>query len=311
MDGISAEEALRLLNIDDELELYTFFKRASDKRREVFGDKITTCSIINARCGGCPEDCAFCAQSRSSKADIKKYPLIPEDEMLLAASNAVENKTSNISVVTSGRAVNASKELDSICSFVEKISRQNKIKPCASLGILNKEALKKLKDAGLSRYHHNLEAAESYFKSICSTRSYEDQIDTIKAAKELGLSLCVGGIFGMGESKEQRIELLETIRSLDVDSVPLNFLSPILGTKLENMKDLSPLDCLKIIASARLMMPDKTIRICGGRENNLRDFQSWIFFAGANGLMVGGYLVTSGRDVNDDLQMIKDAGLSL
>jgi biotin synthase len=168
-----------------------------------------------------------------------------------------------------------------------------------------------LKEAGLSRYHHNLETAESFFHKICSTRSYEDQINTVKIAKDLGFSVCSGGLFGMGESLEQRVELLETIRSLDVDSVPINFLCPIPGTRLEHMKDLSPRDCLKIIAAARLMMPDKIIRVCGGRELNLRDFQSWMFFAGANGLMVGNYLVTSGRDIYADFQMIQDAGLTL
>lgn len=307
--GISAKEALRLIKIKDETELYALFKRASEKRREFFGNRVTICSIINARCGGCPEDCSFCAQSKSSKAVIEKYPLVSEKEICSAASHASENKAANFGIVTSGRAVNASKELDSICSAVEKISHENKISPCASLGILNRESLQKLKEAGLSRYHHNLETAESFFGHICSTRSYEDQINTIKAAKEIGMSVCAGGLFGMGESEEQRIELLETIRALDVDSVPLNFLSPIPGTKLENMRDLTPRECLKIIAAARLMMPDKVIRVCGGREANLRDFQSWIFFAGANGLMVGGYLVTSGRDVETDLQMIKDAGL--
>ena len=191
------------------------------------------------------------------------------------------------------------------------IARDLPIKPCASLGILDLESLKQLKEAGLTRYHHNLETAGSYFKVICSTRNYEDQTDTVRNAKKAGLSVCSGGIFGLGESKGQRVELLETIRDMDVDSVPVNFLNPIPGTPLENMKQLTPLDCLKIIAVARLMLPNTNIRICGGRECNLRDFQSWIFLAGADAVMIGGYLVTSGRDVKLDLQMIRDAGMRL
>ncbi len=311
MNGISSKEALELLNISDELELFKCFSRASELREKYCGQTIVPCSIINARCGGCPEDCAFCAQSKSSKAQFDKYPLVSKETMFKAAEKAAADKASYFSVVTSGTAVNASKELNIICEAIEKITKELPIKACASLGILNKKALRQLKDSGMTRYHHNLETAGSYFGKICTTRSYESQLDTIRFAKELGIALCVGGIFGMGESKEQRIELLETIRSLDVDSVPLNFLNPIQGTKLEKMDDLSPRECLKIIAAARLMMPDKSIRICGGRERNLGDFQSWIFFAGADGIMIGGYLVTSGREVGDDLKMIEGSGLTI
>ena len=149
------------------------------------------------------------------------------------------------------------------------------------------------------------------FKVICSIRNYKDQTDTVGNAKEAGLSVCSGGIFGLGETKTQRVELLETIRALEVDSVPVNFLNPIPGTPLENMKELSPLECLKIIAVARLMLPSINIRICGERECNLGDLQSWIFLAGADAVMIGGYLVTSGRDVKLDLKMIRDAGMKL
>jgi len=182
---------------------------------------------------------------------------------------------------------------------------------CASLGLLDEELLKKLKKAGLKRYHHNLETARSYFSEICGTRSYDDQIKTIKDAKSAGLEVCCGGIFGLGESLEQRIELLDTIRSLDIDSVPLNFLNPIPGTRLEGSRNLTPDDCLKIIAVARLMMPDKSIRVCGGREFNLKDRQGDIFQAGADSLMIGGYLVTPGNRVDIDKKMIEDAGMVL
>jgi biotin synthase len=176
---------------------------------------------------------------------------------------------------------------------------------------MEKDILQKLKDSGLKRYHHNLETARSYFSEICGTRSYDDQIKTIENAKSAGLEICCGGIFGLGESLEQRIEMLDTIRSLDIDSIPINFLNPIPGTKLAECENLTPEDCLKIIAAARLMMPDKSIRVCGGREFNLKERQSDIFRAGADSLMIGDYLVTSGNKIDTDREMIANAGLEL
>jgi len=311
MNGISYKDALNILKTEKEAELFDIFKKASEARRSYFGSQITTCSIINARSGGCSEDCSFCAQSKISKAAFKSYPLLSENKIFKSAEAASKNKVSRFGIVTSGRAVNISKDLDTICKAVKKISEELPIAPCASLGILKKEVFERLKETCLRRYHHNLETAGTYFSKICSTRTYRDQIDTVHRAKESGLSVCSGGIFGLGETKEQRIELLETIRALDVDSVPVNFLNPIPGTKLEGLNELTPVECLKIIAAARLMMPGKNIRICGGREVNLGDFQAWIFSAGADALMVGNYLVTSGRDINADMKMIEGAGLHL
>lgn len=311
MDGISTEEALKIIEVEDRVQLLELFSRASKKREQHCGNKVTACSIINARCGGCAEDCAFCAQSKNSTAKIDYYALVSEDKIIKAAEKAVKDGAHHFGIVSSGRAVNVSKDMEVICRAVEHISKKLPISPCASLGISDKKSLRRLRDSGLARYHHNLETSESFFPKVCTTRTYKSQIDTVKDAKDAGLSICSGGIFGLGESRGQRIELLDAIRSLNVDSVPLNFLVPIPGTRMEKMKELTPFECLKIIAVARLMMPDKTIRVCGGREYNLRDFQSWIFSAGADGLMVGGYLVTLGREVHADLQMIKDAGMVL
>lgn len=311
MNGITVKEAVDILKTDNLDELDKIFDRANTVRAKYFGNKISACSVVNARCGGCGEDCAFCAQSKHSSAKVNFYPLISEDEMVAAGKKAESDKAGKIGIVTSGRSVAPGKELDSICNAVKRIANNLKVAPCASLGLLSEESLKQLKAAGLTRYHHNLETSESFFGKICGTRNYTDQLETVKNAKNAGLEVCCGGIFGLGETCEQRVELLETIRGLDVDSVPLNFLNPIKGTRLENMNDLTPLECLKIIAVARLMMPDKTIRVCGGREYNLRELQSEIFRAGANGLMVGGYLVTSGNPVEDDHQMIKDSGMVL
>ena len=311
MKGISVKEAVELLNLDDRNEIEALFRRASEIREKNFKNSVSACSIINARCGGCSEDCAFCAQSQHSSAEVDYYSLISSDAMYKIAEESEKNGANRVGIVTSGRSVKEGTELDAICETVEKISSGLSIDSCASLGLLDEKLLKTLKDAGLKRYHNNLETARSYFPEICGTRSYDDQIKTIESAKAVGLEVCCGGIFGLGESLEQRVELLETIRSLDIDSVPLNFLNPIPGTKLEGSKNLTPEDCLKIIAVARLMMPDKSIRVCGGREVNLKDNQGDIFKAGADSLMIGGYLVTPGNRVDIDKKMIADAGMSL
>ena len=309
MSGISCQEAVNVLNISTLPELLQLFSKTSSTREKFYGTKVATCAIINARSGNCPENCAFCSQSSRSNAEIIKFPLVSAEEMFSQAQQAEEYGAHRYGIVTSGRAVNMSKELDEICRAVSMIKEQLNIKVCASLGILNKESLQQLKNAGLDRYHHNLEASKSYFPEICTTRKFEDQLQTISFAKEAGLSLCVGGIFGLGESKEQRIEMLDNIRELHIESVPINFLTPIKGTLLEKNNELSALDCLKIIAAAKLMMPEVSIRICGGREYNLGEMQSLVFAAGAEAIMIGSYLTTSGRNTQTDLKMIKDAGL--
>ena len=160
-------------------------------------------------------------------------------------------------------------------------------------------------------YHHNLETARSFFPEICTTHDYDEDVETVRIAKEAGMKVCCGGIFGLGESPDQRVELALTLRELDVDSVPLNFLNPVPGTRLEGARNLTPMECLRIIALFRFFLPDRRISVCGGREPNLREFQSWIFMAGASGTMVGNYLTTSGRDRETDLQMFQDAEMTL
>ena len=282
------------------------------KTREAYaGNEIRMCAIINARCGNCSENCAFCAQSGRSKAAIDKYPMKSAQEIFEHAKLAEEYGAVRYGIVTSGRSVQKGRELDIICEALELIRTKLSIVPCGSLGILSKDVMQILKKAGLDRCHHNLETAESHFAKICQTRNYTDQIRTVTEAKEAGLSVCSGGIFGLGETDGQRIEFLSTLRSLEVNSIPINFLNPIPGTPLENATPLTVVECLRIIATARLMMPETSIRICGGREKNLRDFQSWLFAAGADSFMTGGYLVTAGRDNNTDKKMIEDAGLTL
>jgi len=273
-------------------------------------DIVFTCSIINAKSGACSEDCAFCAQSAYHKTNIKIYTLLPESEVLFKAEEMKKGGATKFSIVTSGYKLKK-REIESIANMIRLINEKIDINVCASLGILDKDTAKILKDAGLSRYHHNLETARSFFPNICTTHSYDEDIETLYIAREAGLEVCSGGIIGLGESWDQRIELAFTLKELNVDSIPINFLNPIPGTRLQDMPLLSPMDALRTIAIFRIINPEKDITICGGREKVLRDLQSWIFFAGANGVMIGDYLTTKGRNIEDDIKMIEDLGLSI
>lgn len=310
--GITTQEANKLMNLSDS-SVMALISRAEKVRLKYRGTEVVTCAILNAKSGNCSENCSFCPQSSHSSSDIETYDLKKTDEVVVKAQEALEGHAHSFGIVTSGRKVHKGDEKKSISDSIKAITDETDISACGSFGIIDKEYMQELKDNGMKALHHNLETARSFYPNICTTRTYDDNVNTIKAAKEVGLSVCCGGIFGMGESNEQRVEFLETLRELDVDSVPVNFLNPADGTPLAALAPptLTPLECLKIIAIARLMMPKTQIRICGGREKNLRDMQSWIFAAGADALMIGSYLTTTGRDVNDDMQMIKDAGMTL
>ena len=213
-------------------------------------------------------------------------------------------------IVTSGTRINPGKEFEQLLTVIRKIQQETTITPSASIGILDRESAKALYAAGCGTYHHNLETARSFFSEICTTHSYDEDVTTVKVAKEAGMQVCCGGLFGLGESLLQRVELGMTLRKLNVDSVPINFLNPVDGTPLEGQQLLTPMDCLRIICLFRYLLPDKKISICGGGSINLRDFQSAIFMAGASGVMVGNYLTTSGRDFDTDKQMFIDAEIN-
>jgi len=308
--GIDTKEALELIALEGKA-VYALLARANTVRLETRGMTVRLCGVLNAKSGNCTEDCKFCAQSAHNEANIDCYSLMSADRMVAAASRCQENRAGRFGIVTAGVATENPAEVVQIEKAVHTISRELKIKPCASLGKISKETLVRLKEAGLTRYHCNLETAESFFQNICTTRPWQEAVNTVKAAKEVGLAACSGGLFGLGESPAQRVELLDAVRDLDVDAVPLNFFNPIEGTALDHLKPLTPLECLQVVAVARLMMPTKEIRVCGGREKNLRDLQSVALISGADGLMVGGYLTTGGRAVEDDLQMIADAGFEV
>ena len=275
-------------------------------KESAFGNVAQLCSIINAKSGRCQENCAFCAQSAHHQSSPPVYPLKSREEIIDGARRAEEEGSHCYGIVTSGTKPEIGSEFGTILSAIREIRERFAIEPSASLGLLTEELARALADAGCVTYHHNLETARSFFPKICTTHDYEEDVNTVRLAKASGMKVCCGGIFGLGESIEQRVELAETLRELDIDSVPLNFLNPIQGTPLENHRSLSPMDCVRAITMFRYFMPDKPISVCGGRETNLRELQSWIFMAGASGTMVGNYLTTSGRDRDVDMQMFDD-----
>ncbi len=306
--SIDKEYALELSRAAG-LDIFKLFYLANLTRVKYRGNRVDLCSIVNAKSGACPEDCSFCAQSVHSRTDVKAYPLITEEKILEAAVSAKKFGAKRFCVVTSGRKVSG-KEIENICSFVSNIKNLGLL-PCATLGMLSLSELEMLKEAGLHRYHHNLETSEAFFKEICTTHTFREKIKVIEAAKSLSLSVCSGGIFGIGESWEDRIDMAFALKELKVNSVPINFITPVYGTPLGDTELLNPMEALKIISIYRLILPESEIRICGGRPNTLRDLNSYIFMAGADGLLIGNYLTTSGRYPDDDLQMIKDMELEI
>lgn len=276
-----------------------------------FGSTAQLCSIINAKSGHCRENCAFCAQSSHHVAATPVYPLKSYEELVEGAQRAEAEGSHCYGIVTSGTRPEPGKEFDTILAALREIRKSCAIEPSASLGLLTAEMARDLAAAGCVTYHHNLETARSFFPEICTTHDYEEDIETVRLAKAAGMKVCCGGILGLGESLEQRVELAETLRELDVDSIPLNFLNPVKGTPLENCRSLTAMDCLRAITMFRFFLPEKPISVCGGREVNLRELQSWIFMAGASGTMIGNYLTTSGRDRVVDLQMLEDVEVTV
>ena len=278
---------------------------ANKARQKYIKNNLEICSIINAKSGKCSEDCKYCAQSVHHKTNIQTYPLKSEDEIFAEAIQAEKNKAQRFGIVTSGNTL-TDEEIKTICNATTKILKNSKIKVCGSLGALTEIQMQKLKDAGMDRYHHNIETSRNFYPSIVSTHSFEDRLKTIKRAQKLGFSVCSGVILGLGESWQDRIEMATTLKEMKIDSVPLNILMPISGTKLENNAPLNAAEIIRTIAIFRVILGNISIRFCGGRELNLKDFQGLGFLAGANGMMIGGYLTTNGRSVTEDHKLMNE-----
>jgi biotin synthase len=308
--SLSFNEALKLIKLPDEKSLLLLAK-ANELRQKYKGNKISLCAIVNAKSGKCSENCSFCAQSahHAAKASCPTYQLISADETVRTAKKARQNQANCFSIVTSGKGTKSEAELEEICKALKEIKKTG-MRRCVSLGILSREQLKRLKKAGLTRLHHNLESAESFFNKICTTHTFSERLQTIKDAKAVGLEVCAGGIFGLGETIRQRIELAFALKELEVESVPINILHPIAGTPAaNNHKPMTPWEVLRLIAVFRLIMPKADIGLFGGREYALGSLQPLLFLAGANVILTGDYLVTKGQENNKDIEMIKALGL--
>jgi biotin synthase len=302
---LSAADAAFLASISGQ-NLFDLFSAANRIRGHYQGNSIDLCSIVNAKSGKCPEDCSYCAQSTKSRAQITAHPLLDKKQVFAKAAEAKKGGAKRFCIVTSGRRVSG-KELLKIAEMVSGVKKLGLL-PCATLGLLTKDDLTILKRAGLNRYHNNLETSERFFPNICTTHSYDEKKETIRSAREAGLSICSGGIFGLGETWQDRIDMAFALRDLEPDSVPINFLAPIKGTTFARNKPLEPLEALKIISLYRFILPDKQIRVCGGRLQTLAELNSFIFFAGASGLLIGNYLTTLGRGYEEDRRLIRNLG---
>jgi biotin synthase len=301
------EEIFRL----EGAELWAGLAEASRVRQQRCGQQVSFCVIINAKSGMCSEDCAFCSQSARAASQVAHYPLLFREELVDAAEQAAASGASRFSLVTAGRGLLSPRDRNAVLEAVAAIKATIPIRVCASLGIVDRGFLTELKAAGLYRFHHNLETAASFFPSICTTHSFAERVATIEAAREAGLSVCAGGIFGLGETLAQRWEMAQTLKNLPVDAIPLNFLHPLPGTPLARRSLLSPLEALKTVMAYRLYFPDRSLIICGGRQMTLRSLAPLLFMAGADSVMTGDYLTTKGRMPDEDRQMLMDLGLDL
>lgn len=305
---LTNDEALAILHIPDE-ELLPLLQGAYTIRKHYYGNKVKLNMIMNAKSGYCPENCGYCSQSSISTAPIEKYPFITKEEILAGAKQAFDNQIGTFCIVASGRGPTR-KDVNVVSEAVKEIKEQYGLKVCACLGLLKDEQAEQLKEAGVDRYNHNLNTSARHHDYITTSHTYEDRVNTVEMAKRHGLSPCSGAIIGMKETKQDVVDIAYALHALDADSIPVNFLNAIDGTKLEGTKELNPRYCLKVLALFRFINPTKEIRISGGREINLGTLQPLGLYA-ANSIFVGDYLTTAGQEKNKDYQMLEDLGFEI
>lgn len=305
---LSNEEAMSILNSPD-LELLELLNGAYTIRHHYFGNKVKLNKIINTKSGSCSENCGYCSQSSVSSAPIEKYRMMDKDTIVEGAKQAYEQKVGTYCIVASGRGP-SNKDLETVVSAVEEIKNKYDLTVCACLGILKREQANLLKEAGVDRYNHNLNTSENHHESITTSHTYQDRVSTVDLVKEAGISPCSGVIIGMRETKQDVIDMANSLKEIDADSIPVNFLHAIDGTPLEGTHELNPRYCLKVLALMRFINPTKEIRISGGREVNLRSLQPLGLYA-ANSIFVGDYLTTEGQESSADLEILKDLGFEI
>lgn len=305
---LNHEECLGILRTPPE-KMLDLLQATFKVRETYFGRKVIVQLLVNARSGSCSEDCAYCSQSALSSAEIDKYPLINEEEILAGALAAREARAVRYCIVASGRAP-GKENLERICHAARRIKRDIGISLCASLGFLDEKGARALKSAGIDRYNHNLNTSKAFYPRICSTHTYSERTETILQAREAGLELCSGALLGMGESDEDIIDLALAFREFKPESIPVNFLHPIDGTALEKVDYLTPLKCLAILCLFRFLNPQSELRASGGREYHLRSLQPLALYP-ANSIFVSGYLTTSGQKPEEAWKMIEDMGFEI
>jgi len=305
---LTRSEAIEVLQAPDE-QLLDLLAATYRVRHRYFGNRVQLYFLMNAKSGLCPEDCNYCSQSKISDANIPRYNLLNAEKLLAGAAAAAERNAKTYCIVISGRGP-TEREMNAVTTLIPQIKEKYNLKICACLGLLTPEQAQRLKQCGVDRVNHNLNTSERFYSEICSTHTFQDRMNTLKAVRDAGMEMCSGGIVGMGEEPADIVEMAFSLRELGVHSIPVNFLQAIDGTPLQGRNDLTPRYCLKVLCLFRLTNPDRELRIAGGREVHLRSLQAMGLYA-ANSMFVGDYLTTPGQLPEADFQMVRDLGFEV
>src|SRR4051812_13927524 len=307
---ITRDEALALGRLTDPADIEALVERAWQARVDRFGDSTDMCSLVNAKSGGCAEDCGFCAQSRYAEAETPLHAMMDPDQILEHARAAEAAGAHRFCMVTQGQGL-SKRDFEKALEGARLVAQHTNLKRCASIGHISAERARRLREAGIQRVHHNVETSRSYYPEVTETVRYEGRIRTIEAVKEAGLETCVGGILNLGETNEQRVEMAFELAQIDPTSVPINLLNPRPGTKFGDRGFMDPWEAVKWVAIFRLILPDALFRLCGGRTENLAELQPLAIKAGVNGVMMGNFLTTLGNEPHEDRAMFEDLGLNV
>jgi biotin synthase len=307
---ITPQEALELGELTDHAEIEALVERAWRSRVEHFGDSTDMCSLVNAKSGGCAEDCGFCAQSRFADADTPMHAMMEPEQMLEHARAAEAAGAHRFCMVAQGQGL-SKRDFEKVLAGARLVSEHTNLKRCASIGHMSAERAKALREAGVQRVHHNVESAESFYPEVSSTVRYEARLRTIEAVREAGLETCVGGILNLGETREQRVEMAFELAAINPTSVPINLLIPRAGTKFEERELMDPWEAVKWVAIFRLILPEALFRLCGGRIENLGELGPMAVRAGLNGVMMGNFLTALGATPAEDREMFERNGLNV